>query len=326
MIQPYDLKTILLNKVQANGGFVNCHAHFDKAFLINETNLKQSQMDMEAKWHLYKELKKNYTPEDLRQRIREGMNRMVAQGVRYVRSFIDVDSTVGLKCLEAALDIKKEFAGKCELIIVSQTLEGVLKPESRQWIEQAAPLVDVIGGLPSYDRPRADEHLDVIFALAQQYGKQVDVHIDQENNPDERDTELLAKKVIEHGLQGRVNAVHVISLSAQPEDYFQHVLTLMVEAKLNIITCPGAALGMKQLRDKQAPVHNSIARVPEFLAAGLTVALGTDNIHDFFQPFIEGDLYTEARMLMEGCRFYDLDAVATIASTNGKHLCETLRY
>lgn len=322
MPQPYDLKTILLDKVNAQGGFVNCHAHFDKAFLINEQNLKQSQMDMEAKWHLYKELKQNYTPEDLRARIREGMNRMVAQGVKYVRSFIDVDSTVGLKCLEAALEIKKEFKGKCELIIVSQTLEGVVKPESRQWIEQAAPLVDVIGGLPSYDRPVPGEHLDIIFELAKKYGKQVDVHIDQENNPDERDTELLAKKVIEHGLQGRVNAVHVISLSAQPEDYFQHVLKLMVEAQLNVICCPGAALGMKQLRDKTAPVHNSIARVPEFLAAGLTVAIGTDNIHDFFQPFIEGDLYTEARMLMEGCRFYDLDAVAAICSTNGLKLCQ----
>lgn len=319
---PYDLKTIFLDKVKAKGGFVNCHAHFDKAFLINETNLLQSQMDMEAKWHLYKEIKKNYTPEDLRQRIREGMNRMVAQGVRAVRSFIDIDSTVGLKCLEAALDIKKEFAGKCDLIIVSQTLEGVVKPESRRWIEQAAPLVDVLGGLPSYDRPRADEHLDIIFNLANQYNKCVDVHIDQENNPDERDTELLAKKVIEHGLQGRVNAVHVISLSAQPEDYFQHVLQLMVEAKLNVVTCPAAALGMKQLRDKTSPVHNSIARVPEFLAAGLTVAIGTDNIHDFFQPFIDGDIYTEARMLMEACRFYQLDDLVEICTTNGAKLCQ----
>ncbi|EKD79477.1 MAG: hypothetical protein ACD_41C00058G0002 [uncultured bacterium] len=314
MPKPYDLKSIFLDKVKAKGGFVNCHAHLDKAFLINQENLRQSHIAMEAKWHLYKQLKENYTPDDLRSRMREGMNRMVAQGVTHVRSFIDVDGTVQLKCLEAALDIKKEFAGQCELIIVSQTLEGVVKPESRHWIEQAAPLVDVIGGLPSYDRPQAAEHLDIIFELAKKYGKPVDVHIDQENNPDERDTELLARKVIEHGLQGRVNAVHVISLSAQPEAYFQSVLALMVEAKLGIITCPSAALGMRQLRDKTAPVHNSIARVPDFLAAGLTVTIGTDNIADFFQPFIDGDLYTEARILMEACRFYDLDKLVEICT------------
>lgn len=318
---PTLLKPIFLAKVQAQGGFVNCHAHFDKAFIINEHNLAQSHISMEDKWRLYQTVKQNYTPEDLRDRMRRCMQIMVDQGVRYVRSFIDIDPTVELKCLEAALDIKKEFAGRCELIIVSQTLEGVLKPAARRWIEQAAPLVDVLGGLPSYDRPRAADHLDVIFKLANHYGKAVDVHIDQENNPNERDTELLANKVIEHGLQGRVNAVHVISLSAQPEDYFQHVLKLMVQAQLNVITCPSAALGMKQLRQHTAPVHNSIARVPDFLAAGLTVAIGTDNISDFFQPFIDGDLYTEARMLMEACRFYDLDTLVQICSTNGKKLC-----
>lgn len=315
MPKPYDLKTIFLDKVRARGGFINNHAHLDKAFLITEQNLQQSHIDMEAKWHLYKTIKASYAPEDLRQRMRAGMQRMVAQGVQSVRSFIDIDSTVQLKCLEAALDIKQEFVGQCELIIVSQTLEGVVKPESRHWIEQAAPHVDVIGGLPSYDRPQAAEHLDIIFELAKKYNKSVDVHIDQENNPDEKDTELLARKVIEHGLQGRVNAVHVISLSAQSEDYFQSVLKLMVQAKLGVITCPSAALGMRQLRDKTAPVHNSIARVPDFLAAGLTVGIGTDNMADFFQPFIDGDMYTEARMLMEACRFYDLDQLVTLCTT-----------
>lgn len=315
------MKQLFLDKIKTKGGFVNCHAHFDKAFIINEQNLLQAQMSMEDKWQLYKKIKQNYTPEDLRNRIRRCMQLMVDQGVRYVRSFIDIDPTVGFKCLEAALDIKKEFAGRCELIIVSQTLEGMIQPAARKLIEQAASLVDVIGGLPSYDRPRAAEHLDIIFELAKKHQKQVDVHIDQENNPDERDTELLAKKVIEHGLQGRVNAVHVISLSAQPEEYFQHVLKLMVTAQLNVITCPAAALGMRQLHNKTAPVHNSIARVPDFLAAGLTVAIGTDNISDFFQPFIDGDMYTEARMLMEACRFYDMDKLVDVCTTNGKKLC-----
>ncbi len=323
MTTPADLKSIFLEKVKAKGGWVNCHAHFDKAFLITPDNLKQSQISMEAKWHLYKTIKASYTPEDLRERIRHGMQIMVEQGVKYVRSFIDIDNTVGLKCLEAAQAIKQEFKGQCELIIVSQTLEGVVDPKARQWIEQAAPLVDVIGGLPSYDRPRQEEHLDIIFELAKKYNKTVDVHIDQENNINEQDTEMLARKVIEHKLEGRVNAVHVISLSAQTEEYFQKVLALMVQAKLNVITCPAAALGMQQRRELLSPTHNSIARVPELVAAGLTVGIGTDNIADFFQPFIDGDLYTEARMLMEACRWYDLDSLVDICTINGRKICQT---
>jgi hypothetical protein len=38
--------------------------------------------------------------------------------------------------------------------------------------------------------------------------------------------------------------------------------------------------------------------------------LGVDNVHDLFMPMVDGDLWTEARMLMESTRFYDIDAVA----------------
>ena len=44
--------------------------------------------------------------------------------------------------------------------------------------------------------------IDVIFELAKRLGKCVDVHIDQENNPLENETELLARKTIEHGIAG----------------------------------------------------------------------------------------------------------------------------
>jgi cytosine/adenosine deaminase-related metal-dependent hydrolase len=53
--------------------------------------------------------------------------------------------------------------------------------------------------------------------------------------------------------------------------------------------------------------------VPELLEAGIAVYLGADNIYDLFMPFTDGDMWFEARMLMEACRFYDIDAVARMA-------------
>ena len=38
--------------------------------------------------------------------------------------------------------------------------------------------------------------------------------------------------------------------------------------------------------------------------------LGVDNVHDLFMPMVDGDMWTECRMLMESARFYDIDAVA----------------
>jgi cytosine/adenosine deaminase-related metal-dependent hydrolase len=54
------------------------------------------------------------------------------------------------------------------------------------------------------------------------------------------------------------------------------------------------------------------------LAAGLNVALGTDNIRDIYKPFNDGDMWTELRFLLEACHLYDLDVLAAIASVNGR--------
>jgi len=66
---------------------------------------------------------------------------------------------------------------------------------------------------------------------------------------------------------------------------------------------------MKQLA-KDAPLHNSIAPFLKLRAAGVRCYLGVDNVHDLFMPMVDGDIWTECRMLMEACRVYDLEAVA----------------
>ena len=137
----------------------------------------------------------------------------------------------------------------------------------------------------------------------------MDVHIDQENNPLENETELLAEKTIEHGMQGRVFGVHAISLSAKEDREQDRIIEKVREADMGIIICPSAALSMKQL-PMTAPLHNSIAPYVKLREAGVRTYLGVDNVHDLFMPMVDGDMWTEARMLMESCRFYDIDAVA----------------
>ncbi|MFA5995491.1 MAG: amidohydrolase family protein [Patescibacteria group bacterium] len=315
--QPYDLKAILLEKIQAKGGFVNCHAHFDKAYVISEATLNQTLADMETKWDLWAKIKASYTLEKLKERMRISADSMVQQGVKYCRTNIDVDSTVGLMCIEAALAIKEEYKDKLTIQICSQVLEGALNPEAQVWIEKAAPMVDVLGGLPSRERPRQGEHLDYIFKIAKKYNKTVDVHIDQNNDPDEKDTELLAKKVIEHGLEGKVNAVHACSLASQSDKYMNEVIKLIKEAGMSVIVCPRSMLDQVDLRDKLAPVHNKIAPVPQLVAAGINVCLGTDNVHDYFCPFTTGSMWEELNFLLETCRYYDIEQLVNITTING---------
>jgi len=92
-----------------------------------------------------------------------------------------------------------------------------------------------------------------------------------------------------------------------------------------VIVCPRSMIDGVQMRHKMAPVHNSLAPVPELVEAGVTVALGVDNVHDYFCPFIDGDVFEELLFLIENCRFYDVDALVDIATVNGRKILEGIR-
>jgi cytosine/adenosine deaminase-related metal-dependent hydrolase len=89
---------------------------------------------------------------------------------------------------------------------------------------------------------------------------------------------------------------------------------------MSAVVCPSAALAMRQLDEFTSPVHNSIANVPEMLEAGVVVGLGVDNVYDFYQPFVDADMWLEMRMLQEACRYYNYEDLVKIACANGKKI------
>ena len=50
---------------------------------------------------------------------------------------------------------------------------------------------------------------------------------------------------------------------------------------------------------------------------GINVAFGTDNINDIYKPFSDGDLWTELRVMLESCHYYDVEKLSDIATING---------
>ena len=217
---------------------------------------------------------------------------------------------------------KKKYQDKIKLLTITQPLGGLVDKEARKLYEEITAKADIAGGLPSKDRPNDQENYDYLFGIAKNLNKKVHVHIDQENNPREKDTEVLISYAKKHGWADKTTAIHAISVSAQPKDYRRKIYQEMAELGMSVVVCPSAALGMRQLDQYQAPVHNSIANVPEMLEAGVLVGLGVDNVYDFYQPFVDADIWTELRMLQEACRYYNFDDLVNIASINGKKILE----
>lgn len=321
-MQQWNLKEQMLEAIKKNGGWVNCHAHFDKAFYITREGLDKSMLDMEQKWLMSDDVKKQATQEEIEERIRAGCDILIAQGCKLTCSFVDAYDAVGHKAIDAANKVKEEYKDKITLLTVTQPLGGLNNEAARELYIGITTKADVAGGLPSRDRPKDDQNYDHLFSIAKRLDKPLHVHIDQENNPDERDTEKLLDAVEKYGYQNRVTAIHAISVSAQPKEYREKIYTRMAALGVSLVACPSAALAMRQHDDKTSPVHNSIANVAEALEAGVNVALGVDNIYDFYQPFVDADMWMEMRMLQEACRYYHFDDLVKIATENGRKILE----
>lgn len=321
-MEPWNLKEQMLTEIQNRGGFVNCHAHFDKAFYITKEGLDKSMVDMEVKWNMSDDIKRKSTQEEIEERIEKGLTLLINQGVKITCSFIDAYEAVEHRAIDAAQNMQKKYKDKIQFLTITQPLGGLQKKEAIDLYEAITAKANIVGGLPSKDRPNELQHYDVLFSVAKNQNKPMHVHIDQENNPNEKDTETLIEQTIKHGYQGRVTAIHSISTSAQPKEYRSEIYKKLADAGIAVVVCPSAALAMRQLDQYTSPIHNSIANVPEMLEAGVLVGLGVDNVYDYYQPFVDGDMWTELRMLQEACRYYNFENLVKIASTNGKQILE----
>jgi cytosine deaminase len=319
----FDPKAILLQKIKAKGGWVNAHAHIDRAFILDEENFKLVDGTLKEKWAFPDDYKRKASVDDIYANMVRVVEDQIKQGVQAIGSFIDVDPVIEDKAIQAAKKLRENYSDKIQIKFINQTVKGVLDPDARKWFEIGAEFADIIGGLPEKDEGREADHLDILFAVAKKNGnKPLHVHIDQLNLPEQRDTELLIQKTIEHDYQGKVVAIHGISIGAQAKEYRQGLYKKLKDADIIVVACPCgwidnswvAGLG----KDVIGPIHNAVTPAKEMVAAGVTVALGTDNIQDIYKPFSDGDLWTELRFLLEAQRLYDLDILTEIATTNGK--------
>lgn len=305
------MKDFFLEEIRKRGGYSCYHAHFDKAYLMSPEVFQKCQSSLQEKWKLYRFFKKNYTQKDLLNRMSKCAVNMIKQDVKYVRTFVDADSIVEQKCIDAAIQLKEMYSDKIKIDIAIQPLEGLEDPKSKENFLEACLKSDIIGGLPDRDSS-PERHLDLLFGLAKNLNKPVDIHVGQNNIPHEKETELVLDKIEEHKLKQKVSLVHCISLACQEESYIRKQAKRMKNLNVDVIVCPSAAISMKQNRSFVTPTHNSIAPVDILLSENVNVKLGIDNIEDLFMPLVDGDMWFETRLLMEATRIYDLNKIINI--------------
>ena len=316
----WNFKKLILKEIKKNGGWVNAHVHADRAFTITLKKLDiYNNHTLEEKWDIVDEIKKNATIDDYYRRISLAIELMIEQGVSAVGSFVDIDPICEDRAIKGAIKARDCYKKQITIKYINQTLKGIINPEARKWFDIGAEYVDIIGGLPKRDERdfgKGEKHIEILLETGKKLKKMVHVHVDQFNCASDTETETLADKVIEYSMQGKVVAIHSISLAAHPKKYREKVYKKMKKANLKVIACPTAWIDSKR-KENIVPSHNSLTPADELLKYDIPVALGTDNIADYMVPFCDGDMWSELRLLAAGCRITDYGRLVKIATTNG---------
>jgi len=315
----FDPNEELYNLIMKNGGFCNSHAHLDRAYTVTKQNLHDVVYNhLHEKWLYVDQYKSSATEAQYYNNIAKALVEQISMGTTSCLSFIDIDHVAGYRALRAAHIAKRDFEGQINFKIACQTLKGVLGKECKimliESLEQG--LIDIIGSLPGADKGYEEKHIEYMLLLGSAYGKRVHVHVDQLNTATEKETEILARKTMSAGMEGRVTAVHSISLACHPKWYRMEVYKMAQDAGLSFIACPTAWIDARRT-EEMAPIHNAITPVDELLEHDLVVAIGSDNIHDVYKPFSTGNMFTEIKFLLESLHIYDIRTLLNIATKNG---------
>jgi cytosine deaminase len=279
--------------------FVDAHFHMDSTLTYGMPRVNRSGTLLEG-IALWGELKPTLTREAIVERALAYCDWAVAKGLLAIRSHVDVCDP-RLVAVEALLDVRTRVKPYLDLQLVAFPQDGLLRsPGALGNLRRALALgVDVVGGIPHFERTMADgaESVRILCEIAAEQGRLVDMHCDESDDPLSRHIETLAYWTQRLGLHGRVNGSHLTSMHSMDNYYVSKLIPLMREAQVSAIANPLINITIQGRHDTY-PKRRGMTRVPELMAAGIDVAFGQDCVMDPWYPLGSADMLEVASMAL----------------------------
>jgi cytosine deaminase len=275
----------------ASPAFVQPHIHLDKVLTGPLLGPNRSGTLAEA-IALSHAVKRAATVDEIRARAGKVIRAAVIAGTTAIRSHVDVDTIGGLKGLRGVAAARDDHADLCTVQLVAFPQEGIWRDPGTDALMTAAMRegADVVGGMPHWEDglDAARRHIEFCLQLAVASDADVDMHVDETDDPYWRSFELLVEEAERRGWGPRTTAGHVCAMASWEDAYAADVIARAAAAGVMVATNPPTNL-MLQGRGDAEPRRRGIPRIKELLAAGVVVAAGQDCVDDAFYPFGAAD-------------------------------------
>ncbi|MCY4503098.1 MAG: amidohydrolase [Alphaproteobacteria bacterium] len=265
-------------------GMIDGHVHLDKTLTGLPWMPHPAGPDRESRIATERGLRATLPPPA--ERASNLVRQAIALGATAFRSHADIGPDIGVRHVEALLEVKAAFAHAADFQIVAFPQYGVLAaPGTCELMDEALAMgADLVGGIDPIDRDGdLGGQLDLLFGLAGKHDVGIDIHIHDPGEAGLLEIAALAERTRAAGMEGRVTVSHGFCLGACPEGVFEHLAGAMAEAGMSLASHGGGASPLppvKKLRER-----------------GVELFVGNDDVRDTWGPYGNGDLLIRAMLL-----------------------------
>ena len=284
------------------------HIHLDKAFVHNAreyAHLLPTTGSFQEALSLTAKAKELFTYDDVLRRGEWLLAESVSSGVTAMRAFVEVDHTVKLTCLDAAIALKDQWREMCDIQIALFAQDPIFSseygPENMHYVEDALqhyPQIDVIGTTPYVESSidAAKKNVEWAIDRALQLDKHLDFHLDYHLDSSREPLiwhvlqRLLQRGWTTRSTRKRVMLGHCTRLTLLTEEQWHRVSRLIHENDLPVsfVGLPTSDLYMAAPPSQDNPHSRprGTLRVPELVRThGLDPVIGVNNVGNAFTPW-----------------------------------------
>ncbi|KWN16619.1 amidohydrolase family protein [Burkholderia ubonensis] len=237
----------------------------------------------------------------------------LAAGTTRLRTHVDIDTDAGLRHLHGVLATRDTLRGQMDIQIVAFPQSGVLKrPGTAALLADALRAgADLLGGLdPCAIEGDPAEAVDVLFGVAERFGRGLDIHLHEPSTMGAFSLDLILQRTAALGMQGKVTISHGFCLGEIDEHARDALLARMATLGVALVTT--------------APASVAVPPLAACRAAGVTVIGGNDGIRDTWSPYGSPDMLERAMLIAMRNDYRRDDALETAldcVTDGGAHGC-----
>jgi cytosine deaminase len=278
--------------------FIDPHVHLDAVLVSGKLKRQNKTGTLLEAIDIWNEWKKGLTKDVLLENAKEVLKWYIANGVLHVRTHADCSDPT-LLTVESLIELRDSYRDMIDIQIVAFPQNGVFTDKDGHdlMVRSLEMGVDVVGGAPHIELTREDgvREIELVYELAEKYGKLIDVHCDETGDPQSRFVEVMAKENIVRGFNKKAAASHTTAMHNYNNDYAYKLIGNLARAEMNMITNPFDNAVLQNRMDGY-PRKRGHMRADELLARGVNVSIGHDSIMDPWYSMGKGSILSAANL------------------------------